>query len=288
MPHILRVAMLRLAGVALCGTLLPACGVQQPQETGEENQATLSPPRRLPIVEPPIDRTRLLLTVARAASAHSAGINDVAVQRSLDGKQFEVRLRFGCEGPGPGQSDHGWSLDPDGRTLRLRAVPNLFLDDDVTRSVADDQVEAVEGFWLPRPWLLQAACPSGQQTAVPATPAGDPERAKAEPAKASLPRAPAQQHIGIAQFFTAEDARTHRRMSRPFEAVKQLGEDEQVGEGGFDLVLSGRLRARGDGRVILCAGSGVDRPPDCIVSAEVDRVWIESPEDKAVLAEWSG
>jgi hypothetical protein len=76
-------------------------------------------------------------------------------------------------------------------------------------------------------------------------------------------------------------------MDRPFEAVKKLGEGERVGSSGFNLVLAGRLRARDDGRVILCGGNGRDRPPDCIVSADVDRVWIERPEDKAVMAEWS-
>lgn len=28
-------------------------------------------------------------------------------------------------------------------------------------------------------------------------------------------------------------------------------------------------------------------PPDCIVSADVDRGWIEDANDKAVMAEWS-
>lgn len=289
--------MARLAAAAFCAVLLASCRGQQPTETGPVNQAIdQQSPQRLPIVEPPFNRARLLLAVARAASAHSAGMTDVGVQRPLDGKQFELRLRFGCDGPGPGTSAHGWSLDPDGRTLRLRAVPSLSLDDEVARSVAGDQVEAVEGFWLPRPWLLDAACPSDQPIAAPATSPGDREAAKEDlaiaspkdPAKASPRSVPAQQRIGIAQFFTAEDARTGRRMNRPFEAVRQLDEGERVGPGGFDLVLSGRLRARADGRVILCAGSGLDRPPDCIVSAEVDRVWIERPEDRAVMAEWSG
>lgn len=288
MPHKQQFKMLGLAAASVCAALLVACQAQQPQETRTENQGIdKSPPQRLPIVEPPFNRARLLLAVARAASAHSAGVADPGVQRSLDGKQFEVRLRFGCDGPGPGEGDYGWSLDPNGRTLRLRAVPTLSLDDEVARSVAGDQVEAVEGFWLPRPWLLQATCPSGQPIVAPAAAAGDQEKPQLDSVKAPRQGSPALQRIGIAQFFSADDARTRRRMNRPFEAVKQLGEGEQVGQGGFDLVLSGRLRARGDGRVILCAGSGLDRPPDCIVSATVDRVWIERPGDRKVMAQWS-
>lgn len=284
----LQIRMLMLGATALSAALLVACRSQQPQVTGAENQAIdKSPAEHLPIVEPPFNRARLLLTVVRAASAHSAGIADPGVQRSLDGKQFEIRLRFGCRGPGPGNGDYGWSLDPDGRTLRLRAAPTLSLDDDVARSVASNEVEAVEGFWLPRPWLLQPACPTGVPVAASASPPADPETTQEKSTSSSLPSSSTQQRIGIAQFFTAEDARTRQRMNRPFEAVRQLREGERTGSEGFDLVLSGRLRARGDGRVIFCAGSGIDRPPDCIVSAMIDRVWIERPEDKQVMAEWS-
>ena len=290
MPSERQLTLARLAAAVLCVAALAACRDQQPPDDNTDNGTIDRPPaQRLPIVEPPFDRDRLLLTVARAASAHSAGMNEPGAQRSLDGKQFEVRLRFGCDGPGPRTGEHGWSLDPDGRTLRLRAVSTLSLDDEVARGVAGDGVEAVEGFWLPRPWLLQAACPSARPAANPGT-AAEAQTNSSEVAPAASPDVPpasAVQRIGIAQFFTAQDARTRRRMDRPFEAVKQLGEGERAGQDGFDLVLSGRLRARGDGRVILCAGSGRDRPPDCIVSAAVDRVRIERPADQAVMAEWS-
>jgi hypothetical protein len=284
MPHKSQAALMRLASVALLG-LLAACRGQEPPQPDSQNQpADKSGPERLPIVEPPFDRSRLLLTVARAASAHSAGLADQGIQRTLDGKQFEVRLRFGCDGPGPGNGGYGWSLDPDGRTLRLRAVPTLSLGDEVVRSVAGDGVEAVEGFWLPRPWLLQAACPGGRPASqLPS----DAQVSEGDPAATTAPAPSIAPRIGIARFFTAEDARTGRRINRPFEAVKQLAEGERAGQDGFDLVLSGRLRARGDGRVIVCAGSGVDRPPDCIVSAAVDRARIERPEDQEIMAEWS-
>jgi hypothetical protein len=134
--------------------------------------------------------------------------------------------------------------------------------------------------------LLHATCPAGRpvidQATNPeiqhATDRGEQEDAPPDP--------PAVQRVGIAQFFTPEDSRTRRRIDRPFEAVRQLKAGESVGQQGFDLVLSGRLRARVDGRVILCAGTGENRPPDCVVSADVDRVWIERPEDKAMMAEW--
>jgi hypothetical protein len=284
MPHYPKTKLAKSA--AIIGMSLIAGCREAPLQEAEQEKAAVEQPRRpsLPIVEPPFNRTRLLLSVARAASAYSLGMTDPAVQRPLDGKQFEVRLRFGCDGPSPGGGDHGWNLDPDGRTLRLRAAPNVSLDDEVTRSVADEQVEAVEGFWLPRPWLLQAGCPNGQPNAA----AAEPGKEQGKRPVNATELAPSLQRIGIAQFFTSEDARTGRRVERPFEAVRQLDEGEKAGATGFDLVLSGRLRAHGDGRVILCSGSARVRPPDCIVSATIDRVRIERPEDKAVMAEWGG
>ncbi|HEU0311105.1 MAG TPA: hypothetical protein VFR36_07810 [Sphingomicrobium sp.] len=230
----------------------------------------------------------MLLAVARAASSHALGADDDEAQRTLDGKQFEIRLRFGCDGQGPVTEGHGWSVDPDGRTLRLRVVPNLSLDDEPVASVSAEAIEAAEGFWLSRPWLLYAACPATPEALESAATEAKPETSK-DDAQAKPPTGTsrlAAQRIGIAQFFTSEDPRTLRRMNRPFEAVKPLKEGEVVGRQGFNLVLSGRLRSRGDGRVILCVGSGRDRAPDCVVSARIDRVWIERPEDRAVMAEW--
>lgn len=284
---------LQLLAVVAIAAVLPGCQLQEPQVQNEANEATDKKPLpKLPIVEPPFDRARLLLAVARAASAHSIGANDLAAQRKLDGKQFEVRLRFGCEGQGPGRGDHGWSIDPDGRTLRLRAVPSLSLGDEGVASLADERIEAVEGFWLPRPWLLTAACPAKaagpaelEAKSQPAESQGD---GKASGEKAPEAEAiPAVQRVGIARYFTREDSRTGRRIDRPFEAVVQLEDGEQAGRSGFNLVLGGRLRAGPAGRVIRCTGSGQDRPPDCIVSADIDRVWIERPGDKRVLAEWT-
>ena len=276
--------------VLLCAVFLDACRSQPPAETGSDNLANEAAPLPpMSIVEPPFNRARLLLSVVRAASSHAVGANDAKVQRGLDGKQFEVRIRFGCDGQGPTRQDHGWSVDPDGRILRLRAVPTLSLEDEPVRAVAGDKVEAAEGFWLPRPWFLNASCPAGQSDIQPASPGKLQPGANELEAATTGPDAAASaiQRVGIAQFFTPDDSRTHRRFDRPFEAVKQLAEREDVGRQGFNLVLSGRLRAREDGRVILCAGTGRDRPPDCVVSADVDRVWIERPEDKAVMAEWS-
>lgn len=289
MLHIFKTKGELLKATLLCLGSLSACQSEQPENLATADHSNVEeakPP--LPIVEAPFNRARLLFTVARAASSHSAGADDTDVQRTLDGKRFEVRLRFGCNGQGPGHGDHGWSVDPDGRTLRVRVVPTLSLNDDVVRGLASVETEAAGGFWLPRPWLLNATCPRAQPDATSengsASKAGD-DSAQV-PTRSDQP-GPVPQRIGIVQFFTPDDSRTGRRMDQPFEAVKQLKEGDRIAERGYNLVLAGRLRARGDGRVILCTGNGQDRPPDCVVSADIDRLWIEQPDNKGVVAEWS-
>ena len=93
-------------------------------------------------------------------------------------------------------------------------------------------------------------------------------------------------HVGIAQFFTSADPRTHRRDTRAYEATKILAEGEEPSAQGYDLVISGRLRKLADGRAIACTIVGADRPPACVVSAEIDRVWLERPDNRKMIAEW--
>ena len=92
--------------------------------------------------------------------------------------------------------------------------------------------------------------------------------------------------MGVAQFFTKTDPRTGRRDHRPYEATETLGEGKRPSAEGYNLVLSGRLRAQPLGRVISCHATDVDAPPQCIVSADFDRVWIENPRSKEILANW--
>jgi hypothetical protein len=75
---------------------------------------------------------------------------------------------------------------------------------------------------------------------------------------------------------------------RAYEAVKTLAPDQPLGSQGFNLVLSGRLKARPGKGVVACTSQSPDMPPDCLVSAVFDQVWIERPDTKEVVAEWGG
>ena len=288
--------MRRSSRILLCAAAATAaCQQEQAANHSSENRVADRPTVARP--DPALDRAALLAAVAQAASASASGSELPEDLRSLDGRQFEVRVRFGCRGPSDPSGDEwlAWSLEPETRTVRVRARPTISKDEPLVARMGGQESEAVEGFWIPRPWLLQAACPAmaaitapadsqdagGDQqdsaTLAPETDADDAERA--EPL-------PVGQRVGIAQFFTSSDPRTRRRDNRPYEAVHTLKADQPVGSQGFNLVLSGRLRAVPGRRVIECSAAGPDTPPDCIVSVQFQRVWIEQPESREVIAEW--
>lgn len=267
-------------------------GCQQPErQENIQDEVELPAPARPPVSRPePLDRSGLLAAIALAASAKATGSDHSVAQRLLDGRQFELRIRFGCGGPSGRLREEwlGWSLDRETHTLRVRAMPTLSADEDLVGELGAGEFEAVEGFWIPRPWLLEAACPA---TAALSTAPGDPvaepgggtSAGATQTAGEPLPQWP---RIGIAQFFTGADPRTGRRSMRPYEAVKTIDGDQPIGSQGFDLVLSGRLRALPEKGVILCASKEADSPPECIVSADFDRVWIERPDNREIIAEW--
>lgn len=291
----LSTALLLGACLALAGCEVGDGNDSEPAENAGESTLNL---QTVPRPAPPMDRADLLTAVAQAASATASGVDDSADQRSLAGSRFELRIRFGCRGPAPDLSESvfGWSFDREDRTLRVKASPTISSDEKMVQQFAGEDVEAAEGFWIPRPWLLEPVCPAaaavrpapaepeakadseGQQTAEVLAPVDDEQESQAPP--------PAWPKVGIVQFFTDTDPRTRRHGMRPFETVKTLGAGEALSSQGFNLVISGRLRALPGQRVIVCVSRGADNPPDCIISARIDRVRLERPDTKEILAEW--
>jgi hypothetical protein len=277
-----------VAGLAaITVALLAACersANEEPQTNVVENQVAAEPPP-LVLREPPIDRETLLLAMVRAASAYAAGADDRADQRMLDGKQFELRIRFGCTPDDDAEQPFGLHLNEQRRTVRLRASPNLTSDEPLLLDVGEEGVETVEGFWLPRPWMLIAACPAIRPAATSEDEGSGEDTAVSEPS-ASTER-PARQ-AGIAQFFTEQDSRTLRRGRRPYEATEVLEAEESPSAQGYDFVLAGRFRRLTDGRVIACASPSPALEPTCIASAEFGRAWIERADNKSIVAQWGG
>lgn len=277
-----------LTGGALAAGLLTAtaCQPDTPPSQVPENAAEDSLPLpSLPVAEPPLDRSALILAAIKAGSAAALGLNDMEEQRRLDGKRLEVRIRFGCNiGVGSKLSKPGIGgpfsvrFNEEDRTLRVSAAPDLTLDDPGIGAVAGDTVEAVEGFWMHRPWLLTAGCPVSLAPQAPESADASEIAAGSTPVSA--------ERVGIAQFFAPTDPRTGRRDNRAYEATKLLAAEQQPSKEGYNLVLSGRLRRLADGRIIVCRVTGPDTQPECVASAQFDRVRIETPDGKTTLAEW--
>jgi hypothetical protein len=146
--------------------------------------------------------------------------------------------------------------------VELSAVPDVDLADPPVAAVAGEGVEAVEGLWIPRPWLLTPAC---------------------------TPEASATPHlVGIAQYFAPTDSRVGRRSSRSYRHVVRLAEGQDPARPqGYDLILTGRLRAGPAGRVIRCTSTDPNAMPACLIGAEFERVRIEDVERATTLADWS-
>lgn len=134
--------------------------------------------------------------------------------------------------------------------------------------------------------MLAAGCPKElSQTHKP----------QVQPTTSSTPASAADEkeepvpslQIGLAQFFTETDARTHRRDKRAYTATKVLAEGARPSQEGYDLVITGRLRRLKNGAVITCTNRASDLPPDCVISAEFDTVAIEDPITGETIATWS-
>lgn len=272
----------------LGSSLMAACQVRE--EPAEDNLGDVgnlvAKVPSLPVAEPPLDRQGLIMAIARAASAAAVGADDKDAQRDLAGDRFEIRIRFGCQPAAAGaKAPRSWTFDEQKRVLRFRVLPDYSALPAQLEPLVGDGFEAVEGFWIDRPWILSANCP-----VVPAAEAAEekddrPKEATKPPAAGSEP-SPGAWGVGIVQFYSATDARTTRRSGRAYEATKTLAETESPSANGYNLVLAGRLARLPNGRVIVCAPVAPDQPPTCTVSVQFDRVWIEEPASKALLAEW--
>lgn len=292
-------AILASAALAACGR---DSGTNESANAANDAQPQAVPSLPIPTPEPPLGRSDLLLAAIDAASDYAAGADDSERQKELAGKKFLFRIRFGCDGPSSDSkiAPFGWSLNEQTGALKAQATPDLSLENAPIAKLAGETYEAVEGFWIRRPWLLTATCPKRPKPAEP--PLAPPEEAKAPPtatkeskAKAPEPASPAAEAakpadsqdfaVGIAHFFTQSDPRTARRSGRPYEVTKRLKEGNRP-SGGFDLVVSGRLTALPNGRVIACTRSKPDVRPTCVISVEFGTVSIERVDTHEKLGEW--
>src|SRR5699024_1393178 len=96
-------------------------------------------------------------------------------------------------------------------------------------------VEAIEGFWIRRPWTSSEDCPVGGNR---------PTALGVEPVM--LPG----QTLALGQIFFADGARRGRRNDAPYETSVRVPENELDASEGFRLRIRGRIvRTRGIGPI---------------------------------------
>ena len=283
-----RASRLAIAGLCVAVALVGGSGFLLGRATTERPVAPAArpgsavprpAPAPAPVAPAPTDRTMdradLLALVAAASDAVATGAAIPAEVTRADGRRFEIRLPFGCDGPADAQSDAPmrWRYDGEDNTLRIHVAPVAWRADDWLSPAPPETIEAVEGFWIPRPWTMSDACPPAGGNAMPA---------------AAPPTIPPEQTVAIAQFFAAGGARQARRGSKPFETVVRLQPEALRAERGFRLRISGRLAALGDRGPVLCRQpAGAAQRPVCMIGMTADALSIENAATDEMLANWT-
>ncbi|MFT4912860.1 MAG: hypothetical protein ACI9YM_001443 [Brevundimonas sp.] len=267
--------------MAATGLFLAQCDRKEPAPVAPavpvpEAPVTVTPPA-LPSGTPPLTRTDILAAAARAASAYAAG-ETPSGKDPLVGRPFAVRMAFGCGGPltvppTPAAIDGLpraiWGQDH--RSIQLSLTPGDWLDSAlIAGSGAEATWETVEGFWAPRPWLAVDGCPAVRR---------DPLQGGST--------APSPQTVGLAAVFATGSSRLAQRNGRAYRYTVRAEGDQPLTapEGGYRLVLEGRVVGFPGGRAIRCRASGPDLRPVCIAAVQLDRVAFESADGEA-LGEW--
>lgn len=221
-----------------------------------------------PVVAESLGRADLLALAASAADASSSNSPIPAAVSAAAGRRFDLILPFGCEAPGSVISTGSmrWSFDPIAGKLKITIDPVTWQASD--GDAADDGTkEALRGFWIARSWSSAMTCERAQNTS---------ENTAAQPLVPPIPT------IGIAR-----PAANDGEKIRAFELVQRAGGEDFDPQKGFQLRISGRLRAGSEGGPVKCLQSGgVEQPPVCLIIGAFTEVRIENPKDKSVLASW--
>ena len=278
-----RSSRLALAGALLAAIVVGGAGFLLGRVTTERAPVVTPPSAVAPVAEPEPEpalsgifgRADLIALAAAAADAAAAGRDGGPKIARADGRRFEMRLPFGCNGQAAENSDAAmrWRYDAKAGALRISVDPVVWTAQDWWPADAANGVEAVEGFWIARPWTSNEACPAG----------GD-RPAAAGPEPVTLPG----QTLALGQVFLTEGARGGRRDGKPYEAVVRIQESELKAEEGFRLRISGRIvRMGGIGPVRCRQPAGPEQRPICLVSVVMDEVAVENPATGETLATWS-
>jgi hypothetical protein len=285
-----------LAGALAAALALAGGGFLLGRGTGPVPEAEPSNPDEaaqpiFPAWSGPLLRQDLVDLAALAADTTASGMAPDEDLVQSEGQRFEIRLPFGCGGPALQPSSSGWTFDESNGTLRVFVTPETWSSGD-WRLPANGGAEAIEGFWIDRPWTSSEACPPASGDVA----AEDPQRDEETPgdeiseepdepgngASQPLPRT-----LAIGQVYTLESQRSGRSGGQPFSTVVRIAADDLDTSQGFRLRLSGRLSRSAGPAPAICHQDEAEFQPVCLVTVSLDEVAIENPASGETLAIWT-
>lgn len=222
----------------------------------------------LPLPPVPVTRTELIAAAERASAAYAAGRPAPGQNAELVGRRFLLRIPFGCGGPSlPDAAEPYWTHDAKGGTVRIGAPSQVWTKDAWVSELAGSlEFDAVEGFWLPRPWTGSEECP----------PTASAQTGPASP-----------QTLGLAMFFAPGSSRLMRRGGRAYEHVAKAPQGAgPIAPKGYRLKLSGQVSRFADGRPAACHAGRADQRPVCLIAVTFEEIAFEDPATGQTLAEW--
>lgn len=227
----------------------------------------------IPTPPPPLDRAALLAAVAGAADAVASGAALPPSNAALTGRSFILRMPFGCGGEmvddEKQKSWAGWTFNPKSRALRLTARPSEFAEAEWVKQLAGEMpFDAVEGFWIRRPWTRADQCGAGDGALSDAALSG-----------------PAQR-LAIAQFYSPQGSRTLRRGVRPYSSTIKLEEGQSPSSSGYQIQLEGKLSGFADGQPVHCIQQDPAIAPRCLIAVQFERVAFVAPGSDDSIVEW--
>lgn len=254
---------------------LASCGQPKTDLPANTQAATAESlkPVALPERVSALSRGELVSAADRAASLYAAG--EVPARADpLVGRTVSLKIAFGCGGPAMPESPAvaglaQWSWGSNGKTIELTMTPGDWAGSALIAGTGDaPDWEAVEGFWISRPWLASEGCPAILQSTR--------EDPIASP-----------QTLGLAAVFEKGGSRIARRNGRAYAfTVRSIGGTPlKVPQQGYRLILEGRITSFPDGRAFRCRAANPDQRPVCVFATKLDRVAFEDA-DGATLSEW--
>lgn len=266
------------AGSALTFLLVEKEAVREPvehkQAVKERKPVVMAP--KIPVIPappPPLDRADLLAAAASAADAVASASALPPSNAALVGRSFILRIPFGCgeerKDEKEPQSWASWAFNPKSRALRLTARPAELADGPWVQPLADGMTfDAVEGFWIQRPWTRADQCQAGRG------------------AIADDIVSAATQRLAIAQFYSPEGSRTLRRGGRPYSSTVRLEAGRLPSPKGYQLQLEGKLSGFPDGQPVHCLQQDPAFEPRCLIAVEFERVAFVEPGMDEPIVEW--